>query len=208
MTTFPPFRFNLRKILSQKSPCQPAPPPFFRLVYRNTPKEPNHGYSRFLPLRSLRTLTQTRFFVLMYPLQIHGGHSQVIPPQARLDSPLGCPPSSPFSKSKTPKAPLHHLIHPQLRKPHPCWNHTKVIPIMTPTSSGTPNHFPKKLIYFQARSIPWPPFAALFAVFPSSQSWAGTGPDFLVAVKVLNAEQKLYLLLKTHLHPSHLIDLH
>ena len=84
---------------STKLPCQPAPPPFFRLVYRNTPKEPNHGYSRFLPLHSLRTITQTRFFSFMRPLQIHGGHSQVIPPQARLDSPLGCPPTSPFSKS-------------------------------------------------------------------------------------------------------------
>jgi hypothetical protein len=83
-------------------------------VYRNTPKEPNHGYSRFLPLHSLRTLTQTRFFSFMRPLQIHGGHSQVIPPQARLESPLGCPPTSPFSKSKTPKASFHHLIYPLL----------------------------------------------------------------------------------------------
>ena len=103
---------------STKSPCQPAPPPSFRLVYINTPKEPNHGYSRFLPLHSLRTITQTRFFSFMRPLQIHGGHSQVIPAQAQLDSPLGCPPPAPFSKSKTPKAPFHHLIHPQLRKPH------------------------------------------------------------------------------------------
>ena len=103
---------------STKSPCQPAPSPSFRLVYRNTPKEPNHGYSRFRPLHSLRTFTQTRFFSFMRPLQIHGGHSQVIPAQAQLDSPLGCPPPAPFSKSKTPKAPFHHLIHPQLRKPH------------------------------------------------------------------------------------------
>jgi hypothetical protein len=83
-------------------------------VYRNTPKEPNHGYSRFLPLHSLRTLTQTRFFSFMRPLQIHGGHSQVIPPQARLDPPLGCPSASPFAKSKTPKASFHHLIYPLL----------------------------------------------------------------------------------------------
>ncbi len=116
----PSLPLQSQKKTSTKSPCQPAPPPIFRLVYRNTPKEPNHDFLRFHSLRSLRTLTQTRFFVLMYPLQIHGGHSQVIPPQAWLDSPLGCPPSSPFPKSKTPKAPLHHLIHPQLRKPHPC----------------------------------------------------------------------------------------
>ena len=96
---------------STKSPCQPAPPPSFRLVYINTPKEPNYGYSRFLSLHSLRTLTQTRFFSFMRPLQIHGGHSQVIPPQARLDPPLGCPPASPFSKSKTPKASFLHLIY-------------------------------------------------------------------------------------------------
>ena len=96
---------------STKSPCQPAPPPFFRLVYRNTPKEPNYGNCRFLPLHSLRTITQTRFFSFMRPLQIHGGHSQVIPPQARLDSPLGCPPTSPFSKSKTSKATFLHLIY-------------------------------------------------------------------------------------------------
>ena len=96
---------------STKSPCQPAPPPSFRLVYINTPKEPNHGYSRFLPLHSLRTFTQTRFLAFMRPLQIHGGHSQVIPPQARLDSPLGCPPKPPFPKSKTPKASFLHLIY-------------------------------------------------------------------------------------------------
>jgi len=96
---------------STKSPCQPAHPPTFRLVYINTPKEPNYGFNRFLPLHPLRTFTQTRFFSFMRPLQIHGGHSQVIPPQARLDSPLGYPPTPSFAKSKTPKATFHHLIY-------------------------------------------------------------------------------------------------